>query len=36
MVDFICDPSLQSYYEQYGMLKAKGMITRNFAFQSGR
>jgi ribosomal protein S18 acetylase RimI-like enzyme len=36
MVDLICDPNLQSYYEQFGLIKANGMITRNFAYQAGR
>jgi ribosomal protein S18 acetylase RimI-like enzyme len=36
MVDLICDENLQGFYEQFGLQKAKGMITRNFSFQSGR
>lgn len=36
MVDLICDEYLQGYYERFGMHKANGMITRNFAFQAGR
>ncbi|MGM0882941.1 MAG: GNAT family N-acetyltransferase [Bacillota bacterium] len=36
MVDLICDENLQDYYERFGLLKAKGMITRNFAYQAGR
>jgi ribosomal protein S18 acetylase RimI-like enzyme len=36
MVDLICDENLQGFYEQFGLLKAKGMIARNFANQAGR
>lgn len=36
MVDLICDESLQRYYEQFGLHRAHGMITRNFSFQAGR
>jgi GNAT superfamily N-acetyltransferase len=36
MVDLICDENLQRFYEQFGLQKAKGMITRNFYYQSGR
>lgn len=36
MVDLICDENLQGYYEKFGLIKAKGMVTRNFAYQSGR
>lgn len=36
MVDLICDEELQSYYERMGMAKAKGMILRNYKYQSGR
>lgn len=36
MVDLICDEHLQNFYERIGLFKAKGMITRNFAFQAGR
>lgn len=36
MIDLICDEELQSYYETVGMGKAKGMIFRNYKYQSGR
>jgi len=36
MVDLICDESLQNYYEEIGMLKAHGMVVRNFTYQSGK
>lgn len=36
MIDLICDEHLQDYYERFGLFRAKGMITRNFAFQAGR
>lgn len=36
MIDLICDENLQAYYERSGMLRAQGMMKRNFAYQSGR
>lgn len=36
MIDLICDEELQPYYEKVGMIKAKGMISRNYNYQSGR
>lgn len=36
MVDLLCDEELQPYYERLGMLKAHGMMVRNYKFQSGR
>lgn len=36
MIDLICDESLQTYYEKYGMIKANGMVVRNYARQSGK
>lgn len=36
MVDLICDEELQPYYEKAGMMKARGMISRNYRYQSGR
>ena len=36
MVDLMCDEVLQPYYEKLGMIRAKGMIVRNYKFQSGR
>ncbi len=36
MVDLLCDPGLQEYYEELGMKKATGMMLRNYDKQSGR
>jgi ribosomal protein S18 acetylase RimI-like enzyme len=36
MIDLMCDVDLQSYYEQFGMIKSTGMIIRNHNFQSGK
>jgi ribosomal protein S18 acetylase RimI-like enzyme len=36
MVDLICDKDLQPFYEKVGMLKAAGMIVRNYEMQSGK
>lgn len=36
MIDLICDENLQGYYEQLGLLKAKGMMVRNYANQTGQ
>lgn len=36
MVDLMCDEDLQSYYEKLGMLKASGMIKRNYNMQAGK
>ncbi|QOR66503.1 GNAT family N-acetyltransferase [Cytobacillus suaedae] len=36
MIDLMCDENLQPYYERFGMRKAKGMVVRNYEFQSGR
>ncbi len=36
MVDLLCDPELQNYYEELGMKKATGMMLRNYDKQSGR
>lgn len=33
MIDLICDEELQPYYEKVGMMKAKGMISRNYKYQ---
>ena len=35
MTDLICDPSLQSFYERFGMQPYFGMIRRNFDRQAG-
>ncbi len=36
MVDLICDPEIQSFYERFGMFSRVGMAWRNFERQSGR
>jgi ribosomal protein S18 acetylase RimI-like enzyme len=35
MVDLLCDPDMQSFYENVGMNKATGMMRRNYDKQSG-
>lgn len=35
MVDLLCDPELQPYYERLGMRPASGMLLRNYDRQSG-
>jgi len=35
MVDLLCDPSVQPFYQRLGMTKATGMMLRNRARQSG-
>jgi GNAT superfamily N-acetyltransferase len=35
MVDLMCDPPLQPFYEKLGMRRASGMILRDYARQSG-
>ena len=35
MVDLICDPELQGFYERFGMFARVGMAWRNFERQSG-
>lgn len=35
MVDLICDPELQPFYERLGMQPAGGMVIRNYSRQSG-
>jgi ribosomal protein S18 acetylase RimI-like enzyme len=35
MVDLLCDPELQPFYEQTGMRRAVGMLIRNFDRQNG-
>lgn len=34
-VDLLCDAELQPFYERLGMLKATGMMRRNYRRQSG-
>lgn len=36
MIDLICDENLQTYYEKFNLIKANGMIKRNYHMQSGR
>ncbi|MBT2710694.1 GNAT family N-acetyltransferase [Pseudomonas sp. ISL-84] len=36
MIDIMCDPDLQPYYEKFGMVKSTGMILRNYKNQSGK
>lgn len=36
MVDLLCDPDLQPYYEKFGMTRSQGMVIRNYTNQSGR
>jgi ribosomal protein S18 acetylase RimI-like enzyme len=35
MVDLLCDPELQPFYEQLGMRRAAGMLIRNYDRQNG-
>lgn len=35
MVDLLCDPNLQPFYEQAGMMRANGMFIRNRDKQGG-
>ena len=34
-IDLLCDPKLQGFYEKVGMIRASGMLIRNFERQSG-
>lgn len=36
MVDLICDPEAQPFYERLGMKKATGMMLRNYENQAGK
>ncbi|MBM7097651.1 GNAT family N-acetyltransferase [Bacillus sp. H-16] len=36
MIDLMCDPELQPYYERLGMQRSHGMVVRNYQNQSGR
>lgn len=36
MIDLICDTELQPYYERLGLMKAHGMLYRNYHAQSGK
>ncbi len=35
MIDLLCDPDLQPFYERLGMRRATGMMMRNYGRQSG-
>lgn len=35
MIDLCCDDGLVPYYEKFGMIKANGMLIRNYERQSG-
>lgn len=35
MIDLICDPDLQPFYERFGMRSYTGMLYRNYDRQSG-
>ncbi|ALC91772.1 acetyltransferase [Bacillus sp. FJAT-18017] len=35
MIDLLCDPELQPFYESAGMRRATGMMVRNYNRQSG-
>ncbi|WP_226641630.1 GNAT family N-acetyltransferase [Mesobacillus subterraneus] len=35
MIDLCCDDDLVPYYEKFGMIKANGMLLRNYEKQSG-
>lgn len=36
MVDLLCDVDVQPFYERLGMRRATGMMSRNYAAQSGQ
>ncbi|MDI6741039.1 MAG: GNAT family N-acetyltransferase [Candidatus Edwardsbacteria bacterium] len=36
MIDLLCDPGLQPFYQRLGMAKAAAMMIRNYRCQSGR
>ena len=35
MIDLICDPDVQPFYERLGLQRYSGMIQRNYERQSG-
>ncbi|WP_128101039.1 GNAT family N-acetyltransferase [Paenibacillus sp. DCT19] len=35
MIDLLCDVEMQNFYEKQGMIKASGMLMRNYSNQSG-
>lgn len=36
MIDLLCDPELQGFYQKFGMRPAGGMLLRNYEKQSGQ
>ena len=36
MIDLMCDPALQSFYERAGLAQSNGAALRNYANQNGR
>lgn len=34
MIDLLCDPNVQPFYERLGMRRAQGMLIRNFEWQN--
>ncbi len=36
MIDLLCDPELQGFYQKLGMRPASGMLFRNYEKQSGQ
>jgi hypothetical protein len=35
MIDLVCDPPLQPFYERFGMWPVVGMVVRNYDRQAG-
>ena len=35
MIDLVCDPALQQFYERLGMRPVVGMVVRNYDRQAG-
>ena len=35
MIDLLCDPDVQPFYERLGLRRATGMMARNYAQQAG-
>jgi GNAT superfamily N-acetyltransferase len=35
MIDLVCDPALQPFYERFGMRPVVGMVVRNYDRQAG-
>jgi hypothetical protein len=36
MIDLVCDPDVQRFYDRFGLMPAVGMMRRNFDRQAGR